>query len=319
MTHSTTRQIVPVLAALVLFALSACGGEDAARTDFPEIKNPPTVTPGQKVNVVATTTQIADFVRVVGGDRVAVTELVKAGVDPHEYEPSPQDAQRIAAANLIAVNGLGLDGYIAKLLQQAGGSKPVALLSRGVKTRTEGKGKEAETDPHIWFSPLNAKQMVDNLATALGQVDPSGNEAYKTNAVRYKGELDALDTRIQAQITTIPMERRKVVTNHDGLGYYIQRYGLTFVGAVIPSLETNAAPSAQQIAEIVRKIRQEKVPAIFTESSLNPKLEEQIAAEAGVKVVASLFVDSLGPAGSPAATYLQMMEYNTKAIVDGLK
>jgi ABC-type Zn uptake system ZnuABC Zn-binding protein ZnuA len=313
------RRFVLSVLAVLLISTAACAGDQKRLDDYPEIKNPPTVTPGRTVNVVATTTIIADFVRVVGGDRVTVVELVKPGVDPHEYEPTPQDVQRLAQADLIVINGVGLEAFLGKLLEQSGGNKPVAVLSRGVKIRKGSGDNEKGGDPHIWLNPLNAKIMVDNLADALSKVDPAGADIYRANADAYKQQLDALDKSIEEQISTIPKDRRKMVTNHDAFGYYIDRYGLTFVGSVIPSLETNAQPSAQQVAEMVKKIKQQKVPAIFTESTLNPKLEEQIAQDAGVKVVASLYADSLGPPGSPAATYLGMMQANTAAIVDALR
>lgn len=310
--------ILSALTVLLVFT-AACATGDKRLDDYPEIKNPPTVSPGQSVNVVATTTQVADFVRVIGGDRVDVVSLVKPGIDPHEYEPTPQDVQRLSQANLIAINGVGLEAYLSKLLEQAGGDKPVAVLSRGVKIRKGNLEQQKYGDPHIWLNPLNVKLMVDNLADALAQVDPAGAGAYRANAAAYKQQLDALDQSIRQQIDTIPRDRRKMVTNHDAFGYYIDRYGLTFVGSVIPSLDSNAQPSAQQVAEIVRKIKQQKVPAVFTESSLNPKLEEQIARDAGVTVVATLYADSLGEPGSPAATYLGMMEANTQAIVEALR
>ena len=317
--RTPTRRLASALLAVLLISTTACATGRKQLDDYPEIKNPPTVTPGQNVNIVATTTQVADFARVVGGDDVSVTDLVKPGVDPHEYEPAPQDVQRLAQADLIAINGVGLETFLGKLLEQSGGNKPVAVLSRGVKIRKGSGENEKGGDPHIWLNPLNATIMVDNLADALGKVDPARAATYRANADAYKQQLDALDKSIQEQINTIPRDRRKIVTTHDAFGYYIDRYGLTFVGSVIPSLETNAQPSAQQVAEMVKKIKQQNVPAIFTESSLNPKLEEQIAQDAGVKVVASLYVDSLGPPGSPAATYLGMMQANTTAIVDGLR
>lgn len=303
---------------VIALTLAGCSKDSKKAEEFPKITNPPTVVAGQKVNVVATTTQVADFVRVIGRDRVNLTDLVKPGVDPHEFAPTPGDVQSVSQANLIAINGVGLEGYLTKLLQQGGGNKPVAVLSEGVKIR-KGSEDEKEGDPHIWFNPQNVKIMVDNLAAALGKVDPAGAQSYTANAATYKQELDALDKRTQDQINTIPKDRRKMVTNHDAFSYYFNRYGLTYVGAVIPSLDTNAEPSAQQVADIVTKIQKQKVPAIFTESSLNPKLEEQIARDAKVKVVATLYGDSLGAAGTPGASYIGMMDANTKAIVDGLK
>lgn len=303
--------------------LAACGGgNDDKGVTYPEITNPATVPAGRKVNLVVTTTQIADFGRVVGGDRVNVTGLAQPGADLHDFQPAPADAQRVAEADLIAVNGVGLDDYLAGLLKEAGGKKPVAVLSKGVTLR-EGAAHEDEdehaNDPHIWLDPRNAKVMVTNLAEALAKVDPAGASVYNANAAAYNARIDELDRQIQAQIETLPRERRKVVTNHDALGYYLNRYGLTFVGSVIPNLDSNTQPSAKEVAEIVTKIREQGVPAIFAESSINPALAQQIATEAGVKVVATLYADSLGPQGSGADTYIGMMEHNTRAIVDGLR
>src|SRR5262249_38957296 len=160
-----------------------------------------------------------DFARQIGGDRINLTDLVKPGVDPHEYEPTPQDARDVAQANLIAINGVGLESYIGKLLEQAGGNKPVVVLSKGVKIRKSSDDEE-EGDPNIWLTPKNAKIMVDNPAQALGKVDPAGAATYTANATAYKAKLDDLDARIKAQIDSIPKDRRKLVTNHDAFGYY---------------------------------------------------------------------------------------------------
>jgi zinc/manganese transport system substrate-binding protein/manganese/iron transport system substrate-binding protein len=315
--HVRRLALVALVTAATL--LAACGDDNTNKIADAGLGNPPTVTAGRKVNVVTTTTQVQDFVRVVGGDRVVITGLIKPNTDPHDFEPAPEDAVAISHADLVVKNGAGLESFLDKLLDQAGKNRPVADLSRGVTLRKGEGDEEKDGDPHIWFNPKNAEIMVDNLTAALSKIDPSSASVYRANADAYKKQLDDLDHRIQEQINAIPKDRRKMVTNHDAFGYYIDRYGLTFVGSVIPSLETNAEPSAREIADLIDKIKQEGVPAIFTEVSLNPKLEQQIAQQAGVKVVSNLYGDSLGEPGSPGDTYLGMMDYNTRTIVDALK
>lgn len=303
-------------AAATLLAASCAGAKQS--DEYPAITNPPTVTPGATVNVVATTTQAADFARVVGGDRVSVVGLVKPGIDPHLYAATPEDVRSVARADLLVVNGVGLDQFVRRTLREAGKGKPVALLSRGVPLRMGGAGQR-QADPHFWYDPRNAKIAVETVAAALAAVDPAGESTYRANRDAYLVQLDAADARVQAQIATIPQERRKLVTNHDSFAYYTARYGLEYVGAVIPSLETNAAPSAKQISDLIRLIQRQQVPAIFADAVVNPKLEEQIARETGVQVVATLCADSLTAPGGACDSYLQWLEHDTKVIVDALR
>jgi ABC-type Zn uptake system ZnuABC Zn-binding protein ZnuA len=325
-TRPTVVRRAPVIVIMTLALLFGAGCETQTHkgATYPAVSGAATVAPGQRVTLVATTTQIADFARQVGGDRVTVIDLIKPGVDPHEFEPTPQDAAQVGRANLIAINGVGLEEFLGKLLEQAGGGKPVAVLSEGVTIRKPTKVESddhghSEGDPHIWFDPRNAKIMVDNLTKALATIDPANATTYRANADAYKKRLDALDAQIQQEINTIPRERRKLVTTHDSFSYYTARYGLQYLGSVIPSLDTAAAPSAQQTAELVRRIQREKVPAIFAEQAVGSKLEQQIAADAGVKIVATLCADSLTTASGPCPTYLDQMTHDTQAIVNALR
>jgi ABC-type Zn uptake system ZnuABC Zn-binding protein ZnuA len=294
----------------LVFALVACG--DAT---------PAPATPGAgggKLTILTTTTQIRSLAEAVAGDRATVVSILKPGADAHEYAPLPDDVQAISRSALVLRNGLGLDNWLDKIISGAGGQHPVVTISDGVPLR---KGDESEPagDPHIWFSVTNAMTMTRNIRDALIGVDPAQAATYTANTEAYLARLTALDGYIQAQIATLPPENRKIVTNHDAFGYYLDRYGLRFVGSIIPSVSSEAAPSAQDVATLITKIKAEHVKAIFLESSINPKLAQQIGSETGVKVVDTLYGDSLGDTGTPGSTYDGMMRYNTDTIVNALK
>ena len=266
--------------------------------------------------VVATTTQLADFARQVGGSRIDVVSLLKPNVDAHEYEPSPADVQRIGKAALVIRNGLGLDSWVDKAVQASGTKAVRTDASTGVPTRTE----RGEPDPHIWMDPRNARIMVTDIAAALASVDQQGRATYEANRDAYLAQLDVLDAEIGAQLA--PLTNRKVVTNHDAFGYFLAHYGLEYVGSVIPSFDTQAELSASELKDLVDRIRATGVTVIFTETSLPPKTARTIAAEAGVKVVQgadALYGDSLGLPGSGADTYLGMMRKNATTFAENLR
>jgi zinc/manganese transport system substrate-binding protein len=273
---------------------------------------------GAKLNVVATTTQIRSMAEAVAGDMATVRSILTPGADAHQFEPRPSDVAAITTATLVLKNGVKLDDWVDKIIQNAGGQRPLLTVSTGVPLR-KGDTEEPEGDPHIWFSVLNAMTMTRNIRDALIQSDGAHANTYTSNADAYLAKLKDLDKYIMDQIATIPAGSRKMVTNHDAFGYYIDRYGLAFAGSIIPSMSTESAPSAQDVAELIEKIKAEKIKAIFLESSINPRLAEQIGKDAGVKVVDTLYGDSLGDAGTPGATYEGMMRYNTDTIVSALK
>jgi zinc/manganese transport system substrate-binding protein len=273
--------------------------------------------PAGTLDVVATTTQLQDLVRNVGGSRVSVTGILKPNVDPHEYEPRPSDAVALSGAKLIVESGVGLDAWMGKLIDEAGGDAPVFVASSGLRIRP-GDAEEPQGDPHWWHDPTNFETAATALAASLGKVDPAGRASYRQNAARYVATLKEMDAANTKALRAVPVAQRRLVTNHDAFGYFAAHYDITVLGSVLDSLSTSAQPSAQDIAGLVKKIRAAHVKAIFTESSINPKLEEQIASEAGVKVYANLYGDTLGPAGSKGATYVQMERWNVTAIVDGL-
>lgn len=297
-----SRRRLSVLPALVLAAsalAAGCGeGGSAAESS------------GAPVTALATTTQVADLLRNVGGERVDVHQLLQPSSDPHGYEPRPSDAESIAAADVAFRSGGDLDEWLGELIDSAGGDLDTVDLIESAEI--------AGQDPHWWQDPHNAIAAVGAIRDALIEVDPDGAGDYRANAAAYRRRLARLDTEVAACIATIPPERRKLVTTHDALGHYADRYGLETVGAVIPSLSTAAQPSAGDTKRLVDQIEREKVRAIFPESSLDPRLEQAIARETGAEVGRALWADTLGPGGSPAATYVGSIEQNTEAIVEGL-
>ncbi|HEY7607099.1 MAG TPA: metal ABC transporter substrate-binding protein [Actinomycetes bacterium] len=272
-------------------------------------------TQGRSLRVVATTTQVADFARTIGGDRVQVTSLFKPNVDAHDYEPSPADIDTIARADVVIENGAGLESWLHDTIANSGFQGPLVDTSQGVRLRQIG----GATDPHIWQNPRNAEVMVANIERALAAADPADVAVFQANLAAYTKQLQALDAEVQRQIDSLA--NKQLVTNHDAFGYYIDRYGLQFVGSVIPSFDTSAELSGRDIRDLVAKIKATGVKAVFSETSLPPKTAETIAREAGVKVVEgedALYGDSLGPAGSDGDTYLKMIRHNTQTIVSNL-
>jgi zinc/manganese transport system substrate-binding protein len=269
---------------------------------------------GKGVDVVATTTQAADLARAVGGGRLEIKAILRPNADPHEYEPRPSDALALHDAKLVIRSGGDVDDWLGGLLRNAG-SKPSELTLIDVVRRRDDNGK---LDPHWWQDPRNGILAVRAIRGALTRVDPGGRRAYARNAERYSAGLGRLDRQIAGCIDRIPPAQRKLVTTHDALGYYARRYGITMVGALIPSLSTRAAPSARQTEALVGQIRRERVKAIYPESSINPKLERAVARETGARVGGALWADTLGPKGSSGATYVTSLEANTAALVSGL-
>ncbi|GAA4490726.1 metal ABC transporter substrate-binding protein [Actinoallomurus oryzae] len=309
----TVRLAAPAFAGLLAAATACSGSSSASNTD----------TTGGKLKVVATTTQVADFARNIGGDKVKVTQILKPNVDPHDYEPSPADVQAIAEADVVVESGVGLEKWLDQTISSAGFHGTRVDSSKGVPIRKgNGTDEEAAGDPHIWHNPKNAEIMSGNIAAAFSAKDAKDKATYDANLKTYDAKLDQLDSWITQQIDTVPADQRKLVTNHDAFGYYVDRYHLTFIGSIIPSFDTSAELSGKQLSTLAAKIKTTGVKAIFSESSLPPKTAEAIGKQAGVKVEAgedSLYGDTLGPAGSPGATYLDMERHNTTTIVNALK
>jgi ABC-type Zn uptake system ZnuABC Zn-binding protein ZnuA len=296
------------LAALLCLVplVSACGDDDS------------TAAGDTSVTVVATTTQAADLARAVGGDRARVVGLIPANADPHDYEVRPGDIKALTDADLVIRSGGDLDDWLASAIESSGTDASELTLIDHVQTLEGGHEEEHGVDPHWWQDPRNAEAAVAEIEKALSAADADGAATYARNADAYTAKLTALDRAVAACLDKIPAAQRKLVTTHDALGYYANRYGLEVVGAVIPSLSTQAQASAGEVDGLIDTIKREQVKAIFAESSVNPKLEQVIADQSGATIGKALWADTLGPEGSDGDTYLKSIASNTRAIADGL-
>jgi zinc/manganese transport system substrate-binding protein len=273
-----------------------------------------------KLTVVATSTQIGDFARQVGGDAVDVHQILAPNTDPHDYEPRPSDVTSTADAKLVFENGDNLDSWMDKVVSDSGSDAKVVDLGASVPVKLPGEssGPEAsQYDPHWWHDPRNAEAAVREIATQLSAADPASKATFEANARTYEVKLKALDAGISACMDRVPAADRKLVTDHDAFGYFANRYGIQVVGAVIPSQTTQAQPNAQDLSNLANLIRDQGVKAIFPESSLSPKLAETIASQTGATANHTLYGDTLGPDGSSGDTYLKMEAVNANAMVEG--
>jgi len=262
--------------------------------------------------LVASFSVLADFCRNVGGDRVTVTSLVGPNGDAHVYQPSPADGKTLAAAKLIAVNGLGLEGWIDRLIKASGSKAPVVVATKGIKPLQMVEDGRSTLDPHAWQSVANAKIYAANIAAALSEADPAGAADYSANAVAYARKLDELEGEVKAAIATIPRERRRIITTHDAFGYFGAAYDFLFIAP--QGVSTEAEPSARDVAKIIRQIKADHVPAVFLENMTDVRMMERIAHESGAVIGGALYSDALSPPDGPAATYLDMVRHNVKQL-----
>jgi zinc/manganese transport system substrate-binding protein/manganese/iron transport system substrate-binding protein len=300
--------------ALLLPLLIACGsapgiGTPAASTPQPSDR--------QKLSVITTMSVLIDMVAQVGGERVAARNIIPVGAGPEDYQPTPQDAQAIAEADIVFYNGHGLEQWLDKLFESAGQpGQPRVAVSDGLPA-IEASAAFAGGNPHFWLSAALGAKYVEKIRDSLIQIDPGGKGNYQTRAGAYIGELLQLDAELKEQAESIPAERRKIVTNHDAFPYFAQEYGFTIVGNLLGSAETDL--SAGDMAQLVEQIEQQHVRAIFAESQFSPRLTQALADEAGVTVIATLYTDTLGAPGSGVDTYADMLRYDMRVIVGALR
>lgn len=277
---------------------------------------------GQPLKVVASTSIIADVAANVGGEALELTVLIPRGVDPHAYQPTPGDLQALYQADLVLLNGFGLEVALEDELGAVSTSVAVVSLSDGLEPRTlaqepgpsGGDSEQGEgLDPHVWFDPTMVSHWVDRIETALAQLNPDHAAEFHVNASRYRSELESLDGWIRDQLISIPGGRRKLVLDHLVLGYFADRYDFEVVSALVPAFSSAAETSAHELALLDTTIRSEGLPVIFIGMDTNPRLAEQLAGDLGIEVV-QLYTGSLSRAGGPANTYIEMMQYNVLAM-----
>ncbi|WP_341703282.1 metal ABC transporter substrate-binding protein [Ferrovibrio sp.] len=281
--------------------------------------------------VVASFSVLGDMVREIGGSDVTVTTLVPPGGDAHVYQPRPADAKRIAGARLVMVNGLGMEGWLDRLIAASGYRGPVVVVSDGVTPQTmqaeadhghnhghsHGPRKAVVTDPHAWQDLANGAVYARNITEALAAADPAHADAYRTRGSAYLARLKELDAWVKAQIAAVPAEKRRIITSHDAFGYFGRAYGIEFLAPV--GISTDAEPSAAGVSRLIRQMRREKIRALFVENMTDQRLVRQLASETGAELGGTLYSDSLSPAGGPADTYIGMFHHNVPAMAAAMR
>jgi ABC-type Zn uptake system ZnuABC Zn-binding protein ZnuA len=249
---------------------------------------------------------------------VQAENIIPIGAGPEDYQPTPQDAQKIAAADVVFYNGHGLEAWLSDLFASAARpNQPQVAVSDDLQAINAGGADFKEGNPHFWMSAAYGARYVEKIRDGLIQVDPAGKASYAANAHAYAKQLLDLDAELKQLAGSLPQSQRKMVTNHDAFPYFAQEYGFTIVGNILGNPETEL--SAGDLAQLVQKIKQEQVKAVFAESQFNPKMTQTLADEAGVKVVANLYTDTLGDASSGVTSYADMLRYDMRTIVDALK
>jgi zinc/manganese transport system substrate-binding protein len=274
----------------------------------------------EKLRVLATFSILGDFVKQVGGDRVEVSTLVGPNSDAHVYSPAPADAKKVVAAKVVITNGLGFEGWMARLVRAAGSKVNPVVATKGIKPRKQAAHGHShghdDTDPHAWQSVANAKIYVANILAALIAADPDGRAAYEANAAAYTEKLDALDKEVREGVATIPTDRRRIITSHDAFGYFQAAYGIDFVAPQGVSTESEA--SARDVGRIITQIKKQKIPAVFLENVTDPRLIQRIAAESGAKIGGQLYSDALTDEKGAAPNYVDMIRHNVRQLISAL-
>ncbi|MBP7963713.1 MAG: zinc ABC transporter substrate-binding protein [Caldilineaceae bacterium] len=314
----------------VLLALAACGGTATTTSHTPDVMPsfaPLSLKSGERLQVVATSNLVADVVQTLGGAEIHLTALLPIGADPHGYSPTPQDLRAVAGADVIFVNGLGLESFLDEMLTNAGGNPVIVPVSVGINplamtdTGDDDHADEADhgdTDPHVWFSVPNVITWTHSIEAALSGLDLAHAADYASRATAYRAQLTGLDQELRQMVAQIPPNQRKLVTDHRAFAYLATEYGFDQTGAVIDSFSTLSQSSAQSLVALQEQIKAAGAKAIFVGSTVNPALADQLAKDLGISVV-PVFTGSLSPADGPAATYIDFMRYDMGAIADALK
>ena len=300
-------RIIILLMTIPSLLLTSCGRAPSSADDT--------------LRVLATTSFLADMTRNVVGDRAQVESLLPVGADPHAYQVTPTDVAKVSESDVLIQNGIEYEHFLETILENADGERITVTATDGLTPHFldgESADEHGAGDPHMWLDPNLVVTYVENIRAGMIQADPEGEATYRANADAYIAQLRDLDAWIQAQVETIPAERRLLVTNHESLGYFAERYGFTIVETILTSFSSDASASAQEIAATVDAIKASGAPAIFLGDVENVTLANQIASETGAKVVADLHLESLTE-GAPAATYIEMMKYNVSLIVEALQ
>ena len=312
-----------VLILLLLLFFSACSINLSQKTNAASLKSASNETQkgsfetentSASLKVLAVETFLTDISQNIAGDKIKVKSFMPIGLDPHDFEPSPSDAAKIYQSRVIIINGAGLERYLGKLMENINENQQVIIeASKGLISRTF-----PDIDPHFWLDPNNVIKYVENIETGLGKIDSNNTSLYDINSTQYIEKLKGLDRWIRKQVELIPENQRILVTNHESLGYFADRYGFKIIGTIIASPDTNSSPSPKQVAQLIDKIKETGVKAIFLETGSNPQIAEQVAGETGIKVLLNLYTHSISEKNGPAPDYISMIKYDVSTIVNAL-
>ncbi|MCW8111508.1 metal ABC transporter substrate-binding protein [Yersinia intermedia] len=269
------------------------------------------------VETVASFSILGDIVQQVGGEHVNVVTLVGPDGDPHGFAPMPKNSKQLSNADVVFVSGLGLEGWLERLISASGYKGQVVVASTGVDTRKMDEEGKMVTDPHAWNSMANGIKYANNVMNALIVADPEDADYFRKRGGEYIQQLEKLDAYAKAQFAAIPLDKRKVLTSHDAFGYFSQEYGVSFLSPV--GFSTEAEASASDVAALIKQIKQEKIKTYFIENQTDPRLVKQIATASGAKAGGELYPEALSPAGGPAATYAKAFKHNVDTIVGSMK
>jgi ABC-type Zn uptake system ZnuABC Zn-binding protein ZnuA len=339
-TSKEQLQIVLTIVVSCCLALTACStstssenlergnnGEDLL-SDLNSL-SPVELAEGEVLRVVATTNIVGDVVSNVGGTAIELTTLIPLNADPHAYQPTPADFRAVSDAHIVFINGLGLEAFLEEMVRNVGGDTPVVSLSEGIDPLIFGEHEEdahedaeedsdhGDYDPHVWFDPTNVMIWTERVAQALAKLDPGNSVLYERNAENYKSQLQDLDEWIFEKVSQIPIEERRLVTDHRVFDYFAARYGFEVLGAVIPVYSSAAEPSAQEIAELEVQVRNLGIQTLFVGVSVNPNVVQALVEDTGIKMV-PLYTGSLSEPTGPAGSYIAFMKFNVESIVNAL-
>ncbi len=290
-------------AVIVFVMISGCGSKDNK-------------TSSSKIKTVSSITIISDIVKNIGGDKVESISVCGVGIDPHTYKPKPNDPRTISLSDIVFINGFALEHWIEEMVRNAGGNKKVVTVTEGLTPMTDEKGF-GDPDPHAWFDVKNAKQYSENIAKALIEHDKANEPYYKANLVTYLRKLDSLDAWIKTEIETIPKEKRVLITSHDAFRYFGKAYGLEVKG--LQGISTEAKAQTEDVKKLVDLIKERKLNSVFIETSVNPKLLEEISKETGATIGGILYSDSVGDEGTFEGTYIGAVTHNVNTVVKALR
>jgi len=268
-----------------------------------------------ELKVASLSTITTDIASNVGGDKVKLIPIVKPGIDPHEFQPSPSDIKEIEIADLVLITGKGIEGYLAKLEQTVGSKDKFVDVSSGIASLKLAEEGRVVEDPHWWHSIANMEKATRVVEKRLIEADPGNKATYEGNTSTYLTALKDLETWAKVEVAQLPRNKRKLVTSHDAFQYFARDFGFKIYA--IEGVSTDDEPSARKITDLIKTIKGEGVKAVFFESIENPKVVDRITKETGAKLGGKLYADGLGD--NEAATYLDMVHYNITTIVEGLK